>query len=101
DPQSSALSVFVGSVDRSRRLAKKVILLNAERGGVCVGHDVASSSTGSVNRKTAPWGWFGVAPSRPPWASTMERLEHFHLGYIVNSAVAKPRLGVVGSDGGE
>jgi len=28
-------------------------------------------------------------------------LEHFHLGYIVNSAVAKPRLGVVGSDGGE
>jgi len=33
--------------------------------------------------------------------ATVLPLEHFHLGYIVNSAVAKPRLGVVGSDGGE
>jgi uncharacterized membrane protein YphA (DoxX/SURF4 family) len=31
------------------------------------------ASVGSVNR-TAPWGWFRIAQSRLPWATTMERL---------------------------
>ena len=31
------------------------------------------SSTGSVMEKTVPCGWFGVAQSRPPCASTIER----------------------------
>ena len=32
------------------------------------------SSTGSFNEKTAPWGSLDVAHSRPPCASTIERL---------------------------
>jgi len=31
-------------------------------------------SVGSVKQKTAPCGSFGIAQSRPPWASTIERL---------------------------
>ena len=39
-----------------------------------VGHGMRSPSLGSVNSKTVPWGWFGVARSRPPWAAIIERL---------------------------
>ena len=51
-----------------------VFVVDDEDGWPILAHESASSGTGSENRKTAPWGAFGLAHSRPPWASTIDRL---------------------------
>src|ERR1700733_4584393 len=50
---------------------RDIIIDYKDRGLIFNHPDSASSSTGSVNRKTAPWGWLGEAQSRPPWDSPM------------------------------
>lgn len=50
--------------------------------GAYAGPSGGFSPTGSIMRNTAPRGWFGVAQSRPPCASTIERQ--------INSPMPKP-----------
>ena len=56
------------------RTAHGRIVVDDEHDGLVLAHDTVSCVTGKENRKTAPCGSFGAAHSRPPCASTIERL---------------------------
>ena len=54
--------------------AQRRIVIDDEDQGLGVRHPPSSLPRGTVNCKTAPWGTFAVAHSRPPCAAIIERL---------------------------